>query len=155
MALRIFSDTDKILLGGFKLAAQDGELAVPCGTRAGAVAMRARAYALAKSIREDVEKQRHPELAEVNEWCMAISMTITDAGMLIMKRKDRASGLLALQGLLAAKGVGPVDPAQAELDKSLQRALDAAGTARAEPGPSLDPDAAPTLKNPYYTRDPR
>lgn len=148
--LKQYGPNEMRLIGAFKLAATNdtGRLEIPCGSKSGAIALRARAYAFAKAMRNDLEK--HPELTQAVEWANAIAMSITEDGLLILRRKDQEAGMLALDKILADSGTGLVDPAKDAMEETLKRAIAAAGGAGAgEPEAAPGPVAAP---NPYYKR---
>lgn len=145
--MKTYSAPDQRLIAAFKLAAALGRLEIPCGSKSGAMALRARAYALAKALRKDAESQ--PELQQPVEWATAVSMTVNDEGTLIIRRKDQEDGMLALAQVLEAAGQAPVDP-QAEAVEAMRLRMQeklAQPTADGNPGRRADD---PPNKNPYY-----
>lgn len=106
---------EMVILATLRKAAAENGLRIDCKTASAAMAARAQAYALGKKVRRHVE--RTPTDLEAEDLITvldSISMSIDDM-ILVMRRKDQSTGLLAMQELLESTGTPVLDPMEEEL----------------------------------------
>jgi hypothetical protein len=120
--MHIFQDYEQRIITAFLKAADEGSLTIPCKDKSGAIALRARCYAMAKRVRKLVEKD--PELAETAFKMGEIGLSITAKDELVFRRKDADPTMQALMDVL---GETKVEVNQKMVNASLARVMEKLG----------------------------
>jgi hypothetical protein len=102
--MMLLAKHENTIIGALRKASRDGTFVIPCGSLSAARASRAQAYALVKKLSKYVGKHTELDALNIFEEVSAVSMSISPAFELVMRRKDQTAGIMAMEAALAASG---------------------------------------------------